>query len=85
MGSAAATRGQLGPPGHTPEPLKPKIFPRGAAGPLCCAAAREGLRPVLNSTMTTNEEARAQERGRTYEIETAAYSNALLALDGMAL
>ena len=40
---------------------------------------------ILNSTMTTNEEAHAQERGRTYEIETAAYSNALLALDGMAL
>jgi hypothetical protein len=37
--------------------------------------------------MTTNEEeeAHAQERGRTCEIETAAYSNALLALDGMAL
>jgi hypothetical protein len=31
VGSAAATRGQLGPPGHTPEPLKPKHFPRGAA------------------------------------------------------
>ena len=32
VGSAAATRGQLGPPEHTPEPLKPKKqIPRGAA------------------------------------------------------
>ena len=40
---------------------------------------------IFNSTMTTNEQAYTQERGRTYEIETTAYSNALLALDGMAL